>query len=146
MSKLNLQEIGPENWRVELSVRTDQRNFVSDKYKVLARAYAYRKFRSKVYMIYEGNFPIGMVMYYDDEELKAYNLSQFFIDYRYQGKGYGEEALRLVLDDMKQDGKYSKLVLCFIEDDFAARRLYEKIGFKLNGISDGNEIGMELLF
>lgn len=47
---------------------------------------------------------------------------------------------------MKQDGKYSKLVLCFIEDDFAARRLYEKIGFKLNGLSDGNEIGMELLF
>ena len=31
-------------------------------------------------------------MYYDLDEMQAYNFSQFFIDQQYQGNGYGLEA------------------------------------------------------
>lgn len=82
-------------------------------------------------------------MYYDCPERNAYDFSQFFIDERYQGKGYGKAAAKAVLEAMKQDGKYDKTVLCYIEGDEAARRLYESIGF-VEIDRDEDEIIMEL--
>ena len=45
---------------------------------------------------------------------------------------------------MKDDGKYDRVVLCYIDGDEAARKLYEKLGFKHTGEADGDEIIMEL--
>ena len=45
---------------------------------------------------------------------------------------------------MKNDGKYDKVVLCYIEGYDAARNLYEKLGFHHTGDADGDEIIMEL--
>ena len=38
-------------------------------------------------------------------------------------------ATRIVLDAMRADGRYSKAVLCYLEGNEAARRLYESFGF-----------------
>ena len=46
---------------------------------------------------------------------------------------------------MKADGKYSKVVLCYIQGNQAAKHLYEKIGFAETG-RDEDEIIMELNF
>ena len=143
---IRLETITPENWRPGLSVREDQRSFVSDSAGILARAYAYRENRSQAYVIYNEDLPVGMAMYHDLEDLKAYDFSQFFIDQRYQGNGFGYEAARQILQIMKSDGKYDKVVLCYIEGNDAARRLYEKLGFHLTGDADGDEIIMELRF
>ncbi len=69
-------------------------------------------------------------MYYDLPELECYDLSQLFIDERYQGQGYGRAAVGMVLEAMKQDGKYGKIVLCYIEGNDAARKLYEQFGLR----------------
>ena len=45
---------------------------------------------------------------------------------------------------MKDDGKYDKAVLCYIDGDDAARNLYEKLGFRHTSEADGDEIIMEL--
>ena len=45
------------------------------------------------------------------------------------GKGFGGKATELVLDCMRKDGKYEKVVLCYIDGNDAARHLYEKYGF-----------------
>ena len=66
-----------------------------------------------------------------------------FIDERYQRKGYGKAATKLVLDAMKQDGKYSKAILCYIEGNNAAKDLYESFGF-VEIDRDEDEIIMEL--
>ena len=147
MSVIRFETITPDNWRLGLSVREDQRNFVSDSKGILARAYAYRSKRSQAFLIYDDNTPVGMTMYYDvdEEDCKAYNLSQFFIDYRYQGRGYGERAASLLLEQMKADGKFDKVVLCYIDGDTAAKNLYEKLGFSHTGEADGDEIIMEKL-
>lgn len=44
---------------------------------------------------------------------------------------------------MKKDGKYSKVVLCYIEGNDAAKTLYEQFGF-VEIDRDENEIIMEL--
>ncbi|MBR4471250.1 MAG: GNAT family N-acetyltransferase [Erysipelotrichaceae bacterium] len=141
---IHLETITPENWRLDLSVRDDQRAFVTDRAEVLARAYAYREHRSQAFVIYNDDLPVGMAMYKDLDEFKAFHLSQFFIDQRYQGKGFGYEAAAKILQMMKDDGKYNKVVLCYIEGDDAARNLYEKLGFRHTGVVEGNEIIMEL--
>jgi diamine N-acetyltransferase len=141
---IHLETITPENWRLDLAVREDQRRFVSDRAGILARAYAYRENRSRAFVIYNNDLPIGMAMYYDLDDCNAYHFSQFFIDHRYQGNGLGYEASKRIIQMMKDDKKYDKVVLCYIDGDDAARKLYEKLGFKDTGEADGDEIIMEL--
>lgn len=142
---IRLVDVDPGNWRLGLKVAESQRNYVSDSYAMLARAYAYREQRSRAFVIYDGETPVGLGMYHDCPDLDAYDLSQIFIDERYQGRGYGKTATQLVLDAMKQDGKYSKVVLCYIEGNDAAKKLYEQFGF-VEIDRDEDEIIMEFIF
>lgn len=140
---IHLVDIDPGNWRLGLRVADSQKNYVSDSYAMLARAYAYREQRSRAFVIYDNETPVGMGMYHDCPDLDAFDLSQIFIDERYQRKGYGKAASKLVLDAMKQDGKYSKAILCYIEGNNAAKDLYESFGF-VEIDRDEDEIIMEL--
>lgn len=84
-----------------------------------------------------------MVLYHDETSLNAYIFSEIFIDEQFQGKGYGRAATKLVLDNMKKDGKYNKVILCYIEGNDAAKKLYEGFGF-VETSRDEDEIIMEL--
>ena len=140
---IHLEQVTPENWRLGLKVKDEQRGFVSDSAGILARAWAYREHRSRAFVIYWEEIPVGMALYYDLDELQAYDFSQFYIDERVQGKGYGLEAARQILHMMKADGKLSKAMLCYVDGNTAAKHLYEKLGFCHTGESDGDEIIME---
>lgn len=143
---IKLATIDPDNWRLGLKVSETQKEYVSDSMKLLARAYAYRNSRSNAFVIYNDATPIGMALYYDCDEANAYDFSQLFIDDRYQGNGFGIEAAKQILEIMKNDGKYDKVILCYIDGKEAARKMYEKLGFHLTGERDGNEIVMEKVF
>ena len=140
---IRLETVNPDNWRLRLKVSDAQKSFVADSATMLARAYAYRESRSKAYVIYNDTLPVGMALYYDCAELNAYDLSQLFIDERYQGNGFGMEATKQILDKMKSDSKYDKVILCYIDGNEAARNMYEKLGFTLTGNRDEDEIIME---
>ena len=73
-----------------------------------------------------------------------YDLSQFFIDEHYQGKGYGFAATERILDEMRKDGKFKKVTLCYIKGNQSARLLFEKCGFRHTGEVDDDEIIMEM--
>ena len=140
---IRLETVNPDNWRLRLKVSDAQKSFVADSATMLARAYAYRESRSKAYVIYNDTLPVGMALYYDCAELNAYDLSQLFIDERYQGNGFGMEATKQILDKMKSDSKYDKVILCYIDGNEAAKNMYEKLGFTLTGNRDEDEIIME---
>ena len=140
---IRLETVNPDNWRLRLKVSDAQKSFVADSATILARAYAYRESRSKAYVIYNDTLPVGMALYYDCAELNAYDLSQLFIDERYQGNGFGIEATRQILDKMKSDSKQYKVILCYIDGNEVAKNMYEKLGLKLTGDRDEDEIIME---
>ena len=140
---IRLVTVDPDNWRLGLKVSEAQKRFVADSAGILARAYAYRKNRSNAYVIYNDTLPVGMALYYDFDEIDAYDFSQLFIDERYQGNGFGTEAARQILEIMKSDGRYNKVVLCYIDGNEAAKNMYEKLGFHLTGERDEDEIIME---
>lgn len=143
---IRLEEITPENWRENLRVSAAQQSYVADRTTLLARAYAFRSRRSQAHLICDCDTPVGMSLYYDCPALNAYDFSQLLIDERYQRRGYGRSAVRLILERMRQDGRYRKVTLCYIEGNEAARRLYESLGFAPTGQRDGDEIEMELYF
>lgn len=141
---IHLEKVTGENWREDLSVSEEQKHFVSDPMRLLARAYAYRENGSYACVIYDDENPVGMALYYDCPEMQAYDFSQLFIDQRYQGKGYGKEAATLLLDRMRKERKFEKVCLCYIEGNTAAKNMYESLGFYHTGDVDEDEIIMEL--
>lgn len=140
---IRLEDIDAGNWRIPLGVLKEQEQYVASTTIILARAYAYRNARSQALLIYEDETPVGMVLYHDEDSLDAYIFSEILIDERFQGKGYGSAATKLVLDRMKEDGRYQKVVLCYIEGNDAAKNLYEQFGF-VETDRDDDEIIMEL--
>lgn len=142
---IHLKEITPGNWRLPLRVSSQQEKYVANSTTLLARAYAYRHLGSVAYVIYEDELPVGMVLYYDCPQLNAYDFSQLFIDERYQGKGYGKVATQLIIDRMKQERRFEKIVLCYVEGNEGARVLFENLGFKHTGDVDEDEITMALM-
>ena len=143
---INLQPVTPDNWRSGLKVAPEQENYVANAAVLLARAYAYREYGSRAFVIYNDDLPVGMALYYDyyDEDGRgAYEFSQLFIDARYQGQGFGTQAAELVLDKMREDGRFEVVTLCYIEGNDEARRMYEKLGFTHTGEADRDEIIME---
>ena len=76
---IHLETITPDNWRLGLTVREDQCNYVSNSSGILARAYAYRNERSQAFVIYDNDIPVGMALYYDFDDWKAYDFSQFLL-------------------------------------------------------------------
>ncbi|MBE5959571.1 MAG: GNAT family N-acetyltransferase [Lachnospiraceae bacterium] len=145
-AKIHLEKVTPENWRFRYKICDAQRHFVSEATGILARAWAYREHHSEVHIIYADDQNVGMVLYYDIEDMNAYAYSQILIDCRYQQRGYGSEATKLVLDILEKDGRYNKVVLCYVEGNEAAKKMYENLGFVQTGDSDGNEIIMTKYF
>lgn len=140
---VHLVDVGPDNWRLGLRVSESQKRYVADSVGILARAYAYRDLRSRAFVICDGDIPVGMGLYYDLPDMECCDFSQLFIDGRFQGNGYGQAAARLVLNEMRRDGRYSKVDLCYVEGNLAAKRLYEELGF-VETERDGDEIIMEM--
>lgn len=140
---IRLEDVNPDNWRLELHVREDQKKFVANTTVLPARAYAYRNARSRALVIYDNETPVGMALYYDYEPAHAYNFSQLLIDERYQRKGFGYQAAQLILREMQDDGVYNKVILCYIDGDEPAKQLYCKLGFRHTGDDEEGEIVME---
>lgn len=95
-------------------------------------------------MIYADEIPVGMLLYYDCDDVNAFVFSQLFIDKRYQGHRYGHEAAKEAITLMKRDGKYNRIVTCYIKGNDTAKELYLKLGFKHTGEKDGDELVMSL--
>ena len=141
---IHLAEINAGNWRIPLSVSKEQELYVANSTTILARAYAYRESRSAAFFIYDDEIPVGMCLYHDEKSLNAYVFSELFIDEKFQKRGYGKAATKIVLERMKNDGKYNKVILCYIEENVAAKKLYDNFGF-VETDRDENEIVMELV-
>ena len=48
---IKLDDVNSKNWRTTLKVSEEQKDFVADKTVLLARAYAYREYRSRAFFI-----------------------------------------------------------------------------------------------
>ena len=130
---LKLIDVNEQNWLdiSRLSVREDQRGYLDNALGIIARGYVYRACRARVIGIADDETIIGVALVKDlDEEPACYDLQQFMIGRRYQGKGYGKQALELLLKMIFEelDGK-EFLYSCF-EENTKSQKLCEALGFE----------------
>lgn len=138
---IKLSDVTEDNWFevASLSVKDEQKAFLAPAIGILARGYVYRDCRARVYVIEDDDSIVGtaLVREFTDEPL-GYDLQQFMIDQRYQGRGYGSAALKLILEELKKEGRFDHVEVCVKKTDTAAIRLYEKHGFSDSGFIDEN--------
>jgi len=95
--------------------------------------------------------PVGFVMLFDPtldldaakaegEALDALYIWRFMIDFKHQGKGYGEQVLRLIIERAKSMPTIHAVSLSYVQRDGNAKPFYERIGFRETGkVTDGEK-------
>ena len=136
---MRLISVTEDNWMevASLSVKEEQKKYVAPAIGILARGYVYRDCNVNIYAFENDGVIVGtaLVREFTDEPL-GYDLQQFMIDEQYQRKGYGSQALQLILEELQKEGHYDHVELCVKKADIEAIRLYEKHGFVDSGYVD----------
>ncbi len=136
---LKLTDVTEDNWMdvASLSVKENQKEYLAPAIGILARGYVYRNCNARVFVIENDGVIVGvaLVREFTDEPL-GYDLQQFMIDQRYQGKGYGSSALGMILDELRREAHFDHVEVCVKKNDTEAIHLYEKHGFVDSGFVD----------
>ncbi|QOY35528.1 GNAT family N-acetyltransferase [Anaerobacillus isosaccharinicus] len=85
---------------------------------------------------------IGFTMYGYTKKQGYYELCRIMIDYKYQGNGYGMEAMKLVITEMQKIENCHKIYLSTDPENLRGKHIYEKLGF----INTGKIIDEEELY
>ena len=72
---------------------------------------------------------LGFTMYGYREEKDFYELCRIMIDREHQGKGYGTQAIKLVLEEMRAIDGCKEVYLSTDPENVVGKHVYEKIGF-----------------
>ena len=129
---------------LKLKVSKEQKGFVAPNRDSMIDAYfalTEKKFPVYTFGIYLGEKPVGFLMIgydvpwakeYYDLPRGYYYIWRFMIDNRYQGNGYGKEALKLAIDFIKTSpsGRSEYCWLSYEPDNVVARKLYLSFGFE----------------
>ena len=140
--EVTLRAVTDENWReaLTLTVRPEQQRFVADYAPIaaLALAKAYIRPGGTVwtpYAIYAAATMIGfLALACEPETGDQYWLFHFFIDQRYQGRGYGRAALQRSIELVQRVYPQCRMLQLVVHpENTAARRLYTAAGFQPTG-------------
>ena len=149
-NELHLEKITWDNMDaiINLHGTKEQRNFVASNKDSLADACVRMLHEEKKvfpFGIYRGKKPVGFIMITydigedDGEEPRAdwflrnsYFIWRFMIDRRYQGNGYGRQAMKLALDFIRTfpAGEAKYCWLSYEPKNEVARKLYLSLGFE----------------
>ena len=129
----------------QLELADGQERFVSHPIRSLAQAYVYYH-QCTPFGIYAGETLVGYVMVIYDYDNDTYNLWHLMIDRKYQGQGYGRQAVQKCLEYIagKPFGNGNTVLLTCNETNTTAIFLYKSLGFRPTGAVDEDEIEMAL--
>jgi len=143
-SPVTLREITKETVRdvCRLQVAEGQRKFVAPNAVSIAQAYFAPKawFRA----VFAGETSVGFVMLLDDPDKPEYYLWRYMIDARYQGLGFGQKALELVIAYVRSRPGAKELITSCVPGEGSPCPFYERIGFVYTGEEDEGELVMRL--
>ena len=116
----------------------EQQRFIATNADSLAEAAQNPSCRPMI--IAAGGVPVGFAMAALDSDDGNEWIYRFMIDQRYQGRGYGAQALDLLARQIFVDTGCPRIMLGVKPDNAAAIRLYERAGFRPAGFEFDGEI------
>lgn len=138
---ISLREVNKDNFFDVIGLNANNK-FVAPNVQSIAEAYFSRSawFRA----IYVDNQPVGFVMLSEDTKTNEYEIWRFMIDNEHQRKGYGTQALLLIINHVKTLPRATALYTSVVEGDGSPKVFYEKFGFKHTGEYEEGEAVMKL--
>ena len=137
---VELREVTRETVRAVCLLQVDpqQRGFVAPN----AVSFAEAMFEPKAWFraVVADDVPVGFVMLSVDEAEPRYYLWRFMIDARYQGRGYGREAIRLLADHVRTLPRATDLFVSYVPDEGGPEPFYRGLGFEPTGEIDDGEV------
>ncbi len=97
--------------------------------------------------IFADETPVGFVMLSLDHEKEEYWIWRFMIDRDHQGKGYGKQALKLILRHMRTLPDIKEALLSYMpKEKVGAGDFYRKAGFVDTGRMEDDEVVLKFVF
>ena len=150
MKQVSLHEVTRSNWRATLglTVRPEQQRFISESVPIAAIALAKAYIRPAgliwtPYAFVSDDAMVGFVeLAHEVDSVDNYWLFHFFIDQRFQGQGYGKQALGVFVEFVRQHHpRAHALQLTVHPENAAAQQLYRQTGFAPTGaMRDGEPV------
>jgi diamine N-acetyltransferase len=140
---MKLVSINQDNYEltINMSVKSEQEKFIASNLVSLAEAYVYREF-AEAYLLYDDAKYIGFCLLQVDVKNDYFDIWRIMIDQKYQGKGYGLKALKVIMDYLKN--KNAKIIhISHQENNYGVGTLYKKVGFEYTGEIEDGEVLME---
>jgi diamine N-acetyltransferase len=148
--RLTLRDVTRANLQaaLRLGVSPEQQRFVADYAPIaavaLAKAYVHSfGFEWLPYAIYREEEMVGFVaLAYEDsaENRGTYWVFHFFIDARHQGQRYGQEALELLIQEVKARHPACQVIQLTVHpENRQAQHVYSNAGFLPTGETLGGE-------
>ena len=144
--EVTLREITRESLGPVLKLRTApaQERFVASNAVSIAQAHFYPEtawFRG----IYADDEPVGFVMLEIDASKPEYSVWRLMIDANHQGKGYGRQAMNLVIERVRTLPGARELLLSVVPGEGSPAPFYESLGFAFTGEVHHGEHVMSLV-
>jgi diamine N-acetyltransferase len=147
---VTLREITADTVRAicALDVAPTQRGLVAPNAVSIAQAY----FEPAAWFraIYAAEVPVGFAMLYDPtrtpepEGPSLCFLWRFMIDAAHQRKGYGSDAMRILIEHVRSLPGVEAFALSYVPADASPRDFYARFGFRDTGEVDEGELVMKL--
>lgn len=137
--KVTLRDVTRDNWMLASSVarESEQRAFVADGMEILALGYVERRNNARVKAIYADETLVGLLLVEDlNEEPVCYHLHELLVDTLHQGKGYGTQAMVLLLAQLRLEGRFPVVEVCVHGRNAAAIAFFERNGFCMSDYID----------
>ena len=140
---ITLREITEDNAEAVLALRTtpDQERFVSTVAASLAEAEECPHGNPWFRAVYAADEPVGFVMLSWDVEPQPPEINgpwflwKLLIDHRYQGRGYGREVVRQIVDLVRREGA-TELLTSHVPGEGGPAGFYARLGFVPRGDLD----------
>lgn len=121
---------------IKIKLKEDQYNQISNIEKINSILKDNEAFG---YDIYRNDDLIGFAMLQEFEN-GCFFLWDYAIDYRFQNKHYGTDALNELIEYLKEKTQVRLITVTYIYGNKVAARLYEKAGFKITDIYNQDNV------
>jgi diamine N-acetyltransferase len=136
---IRIVPIDKRNWEeaANLQILPEQADFLTPNVFSIAESKFYPELQPCA--IYAGPALVGFLMYGRDPEDSQYWIYRFMIDRRYQRRGYGHRAMRLLIELIRALPNAPEINIAYDIGNDAARQLYRGVGFVEGGIAPWGE-------
>lgn len=141
---ITLRPITQENFEavVSLNLLEHQRDFLASNSYSIAEASLFLFLVTRA--VYAGELPVGFMMYAcpepGEEPPGEYGIWRFMVDADHQGKGYGRQALALLLAEIRARGDVRRIFISYVPGNQQAQAFYASFGFREMEVDEQGEM------